>query len=254
MLRNLPSEERSFPRNLTLAFTLSLVAGSVNASGLLAAGAMTSHMTGNLTRIGEGVALGTVGAWDPARYILFFLGGASCAALSMTALLRRGIREPVPALLTVEAALLAVVAAAGWFATRPMLVTELLCLSMGWQNALITRISGAIVRTTHMTGATTDLGIELAHLALQRPRLPAGIGAAGLLQYVRRIPPDSDAARATMHVVAILCVLAGATIGPLLFVGYGYRAMFAPAAILLLLVAGDRAFPRASVAESSSSR
>ena len=40
----------------TLAVAMSLVAGAVNASGLLAAGAMTSHMTGNITRLGEGLA------------------------------------------------------------------------------------------------------------------------------------------------------------------------------------------------------
>ncbi len=31
---------------------------------------------------------------------------------------------------------------------------------MGLQNATITKISGAVIRTTHLTGVTTDLGIE----------------------------------------------------------------------------------------------
>ena len=35
---------------------------------------------------------------------------------------------------------------------------------MGLQNSLVTRISGAIVRTTHLTGLFTDLGIELSQL------------------------------------------------------------------------------------------
>ena len=39
-------------------------------------------VTGNLTRIGEGVALGRIGAWEPARYILFFLAGAVGATLA----------------------------------------------------------------------------------------------------------------------------------------------------------------------------
>ena len=40
----------------------------------------------------------------------------------------------------------------------------LLCFVMGLQNALITKISDAEIRTTHMTGVTTDLGIELGRL------------------------------------------------------------------------------------------
>jgi uncharacterized membrane protein YoaK (UPF0700 family) len=250
MLRLDGSEGRSFLRNTTLAFTLSLVAGAVNASGLLAAGAMTSHMTGNLTRIGEGLALGSVTALDPARYVVAFLGGAFFATLATGALARRHLKEPIPALLVTEAVLLSVVATAGWFAAHPLLVTELLCVSMGWQNALITRISGAVVRTTHMTGATTDLGIELARLVTTHPRLPEGARARGLIRTIREIPPDSDLARAAMHLTAIVCFLAGATGGPLLFVRYGYRAMIAPAAVLLLLVLINRAFPRALPSET----
>src|SRR5207253_10359046 len=40
------------------------------------------------------------------------------------------------------------------------LVSGLACLAMGLQNATITRISGAVVRTTHVTGVITDLGLE----------------------------------------------------------------------------------------------
>jgi uncharacterized membrane protein YoaK (UPF0700 family) len=40
----------------------------------------------------------------------------------------------------------------------------LLCYMMGLQNAIITKVSNAEIRTTHMTGNTTDLGIELGKL------------------------------------------------------------------------------------------
>ena len=244
MLRLLPGQGRSFPRNVTLAIALSLVAGAVNASGLLAAGAMTSHMTGNLTRVGEGIALGTVSALQPAGYLASFLAGAFLATLSMSTLVRRGLREPVPSLLLVEAALLAAVATSGWFLSRPLLVTELLCLAMGWQNALITHISGAVVRTTHMTGATTDLGIELGRLLMSRPKSLSSWPSRGLVRWVRAIPPESDGARAALHLSAITFLLLGATLGPLLFVRYGYKAMFAPVAVLLAIVAANQAFPR----------
>jgi uncharacterized membrane protein YoaK (UPF0700 family) len=35
---------------------------------------------------------------------------------------------------------------------------------MGMQNAIITRISNAVIRTTHITGIVTDIGIELGKL------------------------------------------------------------------------------------------
>src|SRR6202041_984187 len=37
-----------------------------------------------------------------------------------------------------------------------------LCAAMGVQNSLVTRLSGAVIRTTHLTGVVTDLGIESA--------------------------------------------------------------------------------------------
>jgi uncharacterized membrane protein YoaK (UPF0700 family) len=40
----------------------------------------------------------------------------------------------------------------------------LLCYVMGLQNAIITKISKAEIRTTHMTGIVTDIGIELGKL------------------------------------------------------------------------------------------
>src|SRR6266568_4219998 len=40
------------------------------------------------------------------------------------------------------------------------LEAALLCVAMGMQNSLVTRLSGAVVRTTHLTGVITDIGIE----------------------------------------------------------------------------------------------
>jgi uncharacterized membrane protein YoaK (UPF0700 family) len=40
----------------------------------------------------------------------------------------------------------------------------LLCFIMGLQNAIVTKLSNAVIRTTHMTGIVTDLGIELGKL------------------------------------------------------------------------------------------
>lgn len=36
-------------------------------------------------------------------------------------------------------------------------------MALGIQNAMTTKLSGAVIRTTHLTGLTTDLGILTAH-------------------------------------------------------------------------------------------
>src|SRR5690606_32291177 len=55
-----------------------------------------------------------------------------------------------------------------------------LLFAMGLQNALVTMISNSVVRTTHLTGLFTDLGIEIAQLFfykefLQKSKLKASI-------------------------------------------------------------------------------
>ena len=40
----------------------------------------------------------------------------------------------------------------------------LLCFIMGLQNAIVTKISNSVIRTTHVTGMVTDIGIELGKL------------------------------------------------------------------------------------------
>ena len=47
---------------------------------------------------------------------------------------------------------------------RPNIIAYALLFAMGLQNSLVTTISNATVRTTHLTGLFTDLGIELSQL------------------------------------------------------------------------------------------
>src|SRR5690606_6136920 len=46
----------------------------------------------------------------------------------------------------------------------PAFIACALLFAMGLQNAFVTKISNAVVRTTHLTGLFTDLGIELSQL------------------------------------------------------------------------------------------
>lgn len=51
-----------------------------------------------------------------------------------------------------------------WVLSRPERIALLLLFSMGLQNAMVTKISDSLVRTTHLTGLFTDLGIDVAQL------------------------------------------------------------------------------------------
>ncbi len=65
-----------------------------------------------------------------------------------------------------EAVILATLAITGSFLIEknPDLIAFSLLFAMGMQNSLVTSISNAVVRTTHLTGLFTDMGIEFSQL------------------------------------------------------------------------------------------
>jgi uncharacterized membrane protein YoaK (UPF0700 family) len=102
----------------------------------------------------------------------------------------------------------------------------LLCFIMGLQNAIITKISSAEIRTTHITGVVTDLGIELGRLLYwNRTR------AANLEHFVRA---DRDKLRT--HTTLLLLFFSGALMGALAFKTLGFFSTV-PIALLLMTVA-----------------
>src|SRR5690606_10605217 len=72
----------------------------------------------------------------------------------------------------VESVILITVAFTGqlFVPTYPYIIAYALLFTMGLQNALVTRISNAVVRTTHLTGLFTDLGIEVSQLFFYKER------------------------------------------------------------------------------------
>lgn len=166
MFRQVASE-RSDRQNRMLAGYLAFVGGFVNAAGFLVLGEFTSHVTGNVGRVASGVALGEIHAANAAlaMVVAFFVGAFLTSVLVESAALGHPARAYAAAL-AIEATLLfgasevpALIHEAKAIATTE---TVLLCMAMGLQNSLVTRLSGAVVRTTHLTGVVTDLGIEAA--------------------------------------------------------------------------------------------
>lgn len=169
-LAELTAPERSARANLHLGAGLAFVAGALNAGGFLAVGQYTSHMTGMVSMAADSLALAqlTVAVSALLAVAAFVAGAAACALLVNFSRRRHPRWAFVPTLL-VEAALLLLFGLIGSALLphqieRVSLTALLLSFVMGLQNALITKLSNAEIRTTHVTGLLTDLGLELGKL------------------------------------------------------------------------------------------
>lgn len=168
--RRLTGKQRSHDANRHLGFALAFVAGAINAGGFLAVQQYTSHMTGIVSSMADNAALGLYDlVLDGAGGLLSFVVGAACCAVMVNSARRRGLHSEYASPLLLEAFLLMCFGALGVRLSEiaglfvPVTVM-LLCFIMGLQNAVITKLSGAEIRTTHVTGIVTDIGIELGRL------------------------------------------------------------------------------------------
>lgn len=161
---------RSESLNRQLAWAMAFVAGAVNAGGFLAVSHYTSHMTGVVSAMADELAIGDLTtALAALAMVLSFLAGAFVCTTLISFGQRRRMRSRYALTLVFEAALMLVF---GFLGNRlqqeiqftlPMTVM-LLSFIMGLHNAVTSIISGAAVRTTHLTGTVTDIGIELSRL------------------------------------------------------------------------------------------
>jgi len=229
LLRGWTTVQRTAQNNLRLGVTLCFVAGATNAGGFLAVGQYTSHMTGILSSVADNLVLGQFTlALAGLAALLAFISGAMTTAWMVNWGLRRQLQSAYGRPLLLESALLLVFGLFGaginvWAGLFAPLTVLLLCYLMGLQNAVITKISHAEIRTTHMTGLVTDLGIEL-----------------GKLLYVNRLTREhlvsADRHRLGIHLKLIGSFFIGALAGAIGFKSIGYFATIPLSALLLLLV------------------
>lgn len=170
-LRFLTGRHRTPSINRLLGLLLAFVAGAVNAGGFLVVHMYTSHMTGFVSMLADNLVLGNVALVLGATGVLTaFVCGAACTAVLVNWARRHGLRSGFALPLLVEALLLllfGLMGATTLSRTTPFTVpftVLLLAFMMGLQNALVSKVSSSQIRTTHMTGVITDLGIELGKL------------------------------------------------------------------------------------------
>lgn len=161
-------KRRTFIHNLRLASNLSFVAGIVNVVGVLSLATLTTNVTGHFAFFAEEILKNNYSkAISFLLFILFFLTGAFVSNFIVEISLRKKIKMAHTIPMFFEIAILCfVVLSQDWFLIieNQQYVAYILLFAMGLQNALVTQISQSTVRTTHLTGLFTDLGIELSQL------------------------------------------------------------------------------------------
>ncbi len=161
-------KNRTYIHNLRLASLLSLVAGIVNITGILSVKTLTTNVTGHFAFFAEDVFNKQYNtALIYLLFILSFLLGAFTSNFIIETVLRKRSQNPYILPVAIEIIILILV---GLFGTTSLTIMDgtliacCLLFAMGLQNALVTNVSQSIVRTTHLTGIFTDLGIELSQL------------------------------------------------------------------------------------------
>ena len=255
-----------------LAISLAWVAGYVNVVAVMTCGFVVSHVTGNASTLGRELILSqwSAAALMAVLLLAFFVGAfvsgfaielgrqrnwssiyvlpAAIELLLLTAF-AIGVRRHDPSAPEAGATL--------WW------MTIVATLSMGVQNATITRISSGVVRTTHLTGIVTDLGHESAQLAIVRwifGRGVAGDRARRADRNSRRAGPNSRRAGADprgpsyqrLFLLASIfaAFVAGSASGAFIYLELPHWSMIAPIALLGWIVVQDLRTPICELEEA----
>jgi uncharacterized membrane protein YoaK (UPF0700 family) len=227
----LSAKKRTRRTNRQLGAILAIVAGAINAGGFLAVGQYTSHMTGIISASADALVLGQfelVAAG--AMAVVAFIAGAMTTTIQINWARRQKLHGEYAWSLMLEALLLLFFGVLGNYLNHyrevfvPVTVL-LLCFIMGLQNAIITKLSAAEIRTTHMTGIVTDLGIEL-----------------GRLVYWNRIAPSNaqmqvvaDRSKLKIHLLMLCCFVFGALVGAMAFKRLSFFATVPFSVVLMML-------------------
>ena len=162
-------KNRTFAHDLRLATLLSFVAGLVNITGVLALKTLTTNVTGHFAFFAEEVMRQDyTTAFTFLLFTVFFLLGSFLSSFlqELISLKNPDLSHIFP--ITLEMVILIAIglfgSSSGIFTLDGKLTAFFMLLAMGIQNSLVTNISRSVVRTTHLTGLFTDLGIELSQL------------------------------------------------------------------------------------------
>lgn len=225
MLRHIGAK-RTYTHNVRLASLLSLTAGFVNSAGFLGFAVLTTNVTGHAALFAERIAMRD---WQTGRvvalWMTLFLAGAFFSSLIVYRI-GRDKRSAFVIPILIEVVILSVIGFAGNAYDHSLIAKEFfagsLLFAMGLQNSLVSMISGSVVRTTHLTGTFTDLGIELAQV----------------LESGRKDYPVIRT-RIKLRLIIIFFFMCGALAGAWLFGSITFYVFFIAVAILIYTMLYD---------------
>jgi len=220
-LAPIAARRRTPAGNARTGWLLAAIAGNVDAAGFVIAQRYTSHVTGLLAAAGDDLARHAPWlALASASAILVFVLGAACCTLCIRFARARRLHALFAWPLLGECLLLLAAA----LARSPALTASVLCFAMGWQNAFATKVSSDEIRTTHVTGIVTDIGIGVGRL------LATGTARADAER-------DRHWSRLRLLVGLLAGFLGGAVVGTYLAVRAGQICLLLPAAVIALAAA-----------------
>jgi len=216
--------------NRLLGALLAFNAGAINAGGFLVVGMYTSHMTGFASMLADNLVLGNITlVLGAAGTLLAFVAGAACTAVLVNWARQNHLRSEYALPLLLEAGLLLVFGLLGATLNRQTpfavpLTVLVLAFTMGLQNALMSKISASQIRTTHMTGVITDMGIELGKLFYwnQGARPP-------------ELQVRANRIKLRLHAMLLGAFMAGGVVGAAGFKYLGFVWVLPMAGLLLLM-------------------
>lgn len=171
----LKTEEIFSPRHVPTWLMLTFSSGCVNALAFAACQRYVTHVTGTVTRIGMEFARLSI-LLDFMLVLISFIAGAMLSAVLINGRAHRG-KRPLHAtpliMVAVATASVGLIGDAGLLGPfggtvdQPVdfVILSILSFASGLQNAAVATSTGLLVRTTHLTGPATDLGLHLVALA-----------------------------------------------------------------------------------------
>jgi len=219
---------RTFHHNRRLAAILSLTAGIVNIIGVLSIQTLTTNVTGHFAFFAEEIVNERyLNALVFLIYIVAFLSGAffSNLLIELNSKKNPQIAHSIP--MGIEIFILTIIGIYGYtwlsYGWNPQMIAYSLLFAMGLQNALVTTISSSTVRTTHLTGLFTDLGIELSQLFFYRQK----DARTKLTRSIR------------LRIVIIVFFFSGCIIGGFAYGQYNMQALLIAAVCLIMALTYD---------------
>jgi uncharacterized membrane protein YoaK (UPF0700 family) len=222
------------PSNVLIWMALAFQAGLLNIGAFMACHRFVSHITGFATFFGVEVSKHDYpNALGMLLVPVLFLCGAMLSGQLVDIRLKLGKKPKYYLVFGILFFILIGIVISGFNGvfgkfgeplrhTSDYALLSLLCLVCGMQNGMITTVSKAVVRTTHLTGITTDLGIGIVRV-LNRRKLKGD---------------TSEDARANLMRIGIIFFFgSGSVVGGLIFTHIGYQGFLLPSLIYGILFA-----------------